>query len=155
MADLSTLSPKYYTASNDFRDIKITFQNHAVNGLYYDKMTFTQSPIADAVNGNFFDSSLSTYVLSWLPLRDGYYADIPIYAVNTATDHGVKTMSTVNTSSTTYRTSSGKTVPVFYVEVMDQITQLSSQYYIGKNDRTIYEIATPTENGLMRLLRVD
>ena len=153
VADFPSLAPRYYAAFNDFRDIKINFTNRSVNGYYYDKMTFAQTPISDAVSGNFFDYSLSTYMLAWLPLREGYQAQIPVYAVTTAMDRGEKTISVISTTSGNYRTRSGQTVSVFVLEVIDDATQITSRLFIGKTDRVLYEITMPTENGLMTLQR--
>lgn len=153
VADFPSLAPRYYAAFNDFRDIKINFTNRSVNGYYYDKMTFAQTPISDAVSGNFFDYSLSTYMLAWLPLREGYQAQIPVYAVTTAMDRGEKTISIISTTSGNYRTRSGQTVSVFVLEVIDDATQITSRLFIGKTDRVLYEITMPTENGLMTLQR--
>lgn len=155
VADFPSLSPKYYSASNDYRDLKINFLNNAVNGYYYDKMMFTQTPIADAVDEKFFDSSLSTYVLAWLPLREGYQVQLPVYAINTAMDRGVKTISITSTTSAMYRTRMGQSVNVFVLEVVDDMNQTTSHYYIGKSDRKLYQITSPTENGLMTLQRMD
>ncbi len=152
VADVQTLAPRHYAASNDFRDVRLSYIGNSVSGIYYDKMTLSQNPINDPVGNEYFDFSMSTYVLAWLPLRDGYQAQLPVYAVSTAMDHGVKTMTITSTRSTNYRTHSGQ-VPVFELQVLDDNTQITTTYYIGKQDRKIYEISTPTENGVMRLVR--
>jgi hypothetical protein len=152
VADIQTLAPRSFAASNDLRDVRLTYNGNSVTGLYYDKMTLAQSPINDPLGNEYFDQSMSPYVLSWLPLRDGYQTQIPIYAINTVMDRGVKMMTITSTRTINYQTRSAQ-VQVYEVQVLDDNTQITTTYYIGKQDRRIYEMSTFTDNGLMRLLR--
>lgn len=155
VADLQSLTPLYYAANNDFRDTRLTYSRNSVTGYYYDKLTFARTPISDQVDEGYFDFSESNYIIPWLPLAEGYQTTIPVYAINTVMDRGIKTISIIGTTILPYQTITGQTINCFEVDVVDNNTQSTSIYYIGVNDRKIYEVSTSTQNGMMRLVRTN
>lgn len=141
IADGKTLAPVYHSSYNMQRDMALHFGN-PVTGFYNDKMKKKNILISDTASGDYFDSNLYPALLRWLPFKEGYTKDIPIYDYNPAGKKGILKASITYVKKGIYNSAASGGHPVWIVRVSDEIgggENGVSDYYIDIADRKLWK----------------
>ena len=149
-----TLKPLYHASYNLQRDIVIRYSGNYVTGYYYDKGTQITTPISDTIRAKYFDSNFYPFLITALPLKEGYTAKFAIYDYAGPQKHGQLGASVDSVKKTTIIIGS-KRIAVFEVSVFDEISNGWTRHYVGVNDHAIYQVDSVTPRGTMRMVRVN
>jgi len=147
------LAPVYHSSMNMQRDMNLQFGSAIVKGSYNDKMKKKTTGIEDTVSGKYFDSNLYPFLISWLPLEEGYTATVPIYDYSSTDKHGITKVTITDVRKTSIPFNGGS-INVFEVTVQN-ISNNISKYYVGVKDKRIYRIDSKSGGGSMQMLRVN
>jgi hypothetical protein len=141
IADSKTMAPVYHSSYNMQRDMVLNFGN-PVTGYYNDKMKNKRTVISDTVNGAYFDSNLYPTLIRWLPFKEGYTKDLPIYDYNPAGKKGILKASITYVKKGIYHSAVSGDHPVWIVTVSDEIgggENGVSDYFIDIADRKLWK----------------
>jgi hypothetical protein len=155
IAKAGSLIPVYHSSTNMMRDMALTFGPDGVKGHYTDKRKNQTAVINDSIKESYFDSNLYTYLIAWLPLQENYRTTLPIYNYSDATTHGIGYVKIDGVTEAKYKLLSGASVSIYEVSVIDPIVNNTTRYYIGKENRNIYQVDAQTPRGTMQMIRVN
>ena len=114
------LSPIYHSSYNMQRDMVLNF-NKQITGFYKDKVTGKTTSIAQEVKPGYFDSNFYPGLITWLPLKLGYKADIDVYDYNPKGKTGVVKAHVLGVTEGNYPSKKLGERKVWIVEVADEI----------------------------------
>jgi len=141
VANLKDLSPVYHSSYNGQRDMVLQF-GKVVSGYYLDKTKKKNTEVNDTTRQSYFDSNLYPYLLSLLPLKEGYRQEINIYDYNPSGKIGVIKGWVTEVKSGTYASTNSGTREVWMVTVKDEIAsgpvETTSVYCFDKTDRKLW-----------------
>lgn len=155
IARLKDLKPVYHSSYNAQRDMALHFGT-VVSGYYKDHLKKEYLQYTDTPRASYFDSNLYPYLLSLLPLQDGYARDISIYDYNPYGKKGLLRAFVKTTESGTYQSEKAGSRNVWIVTVTDEIGNGgggSSTYYFDKEDRRLWKQEISTGNRVILMLR--
>jgi hypothetical protein len=139
IADIKTLKPIHHSSYNLQRDMSLDF-GKIVKGFYNDKIKKKNIVINDTTNIDYFDSNLYSFLIGWLPLREGFKKDISIYDYNPNIKIGTLTVSITDVKSGIYESSKFGIRNVWLVTVLLQNGQNSvTTYYFDKSNRKLWK----------------
>jgi hypothetical protein len=140
VADISTLQPIMHSSYNAQRDMSLRF-GKIVTGFYNDKLKKTNVAVSDTITAPYFDSNIYPALVRWLPLKDGYTCEIPIYDYR-PDKSGVIKATVTKVESGVYNSPKSGSRNVWQVTVTDEISGDNSGYsifYIDKEDRRLWQ----------------
>jgi hypothetical protein len=141
IADRKDLKPVYHSSYNGQRDMVLNF-GQVVKGYYKDKVNNTNSVISDTTSQAYFDSNLYPTLITWLPLKEGYKQDIPIYDYKPGRKTGVIKATVQAVKKGTFTTKKSGVRNVWVVTVSDEIGGPGAgvnTYYIDIADRRLWK----------------
>ena len=141
VAELKSLKPSYHSSFNMQREMALHFGT-VVTGFYNDKVKMNNTIITDTTKSDYFDSNLYPYLISILPLAEGYEKEISIYDYNPSAKIGVIKAFVKQVKSGTYQSLKSGTRDVWVVTVSDEIGNGEngiSIYYFDKAERKLWK----------------
>jgi hypothetical protein len=155
IAETETLKPIYHSSFNSQRNLVLNF-GKIVTGYYIDKTTQKQYAVSDTTDGNYFDSNLYPAMILWLPLKEGYQTQIPVYDYKPSGKQGVVRAFIREVKTAKLQTQLCGVQDVWMVTVTDDISnnETTTIYYIGKSDRKLWKQEIIAGNRKMIMLAV-
>jgi len=136
----TTGEPVYHSSYNQQRSMVLQF-GKIITGWYRDKRDGQHQNIADTISGSYFDSNLYPSLIGWLPMHEGYQAELAVYDFRPGTKSGLKKVYIKQVVSDHYLTDGLGERKVWKVTVMDEISQgVISTYYFDKTDRKLWKL---------------
>ncbi|MDQ0592795.1 hypothetical protein QFZ37_001164 [Chryseobacterium ginsenosidimutans] len=89
LVKISNFEPIYHSSYNVMRDMRFKFEKNKVTGYYLDKKTQKKDNIDEKVSVQYFDSNSYPGLIRFLPLKEHYSTEMPIYDYNPAAKKGV------------------------------------------------------------------
>ncbi len=86
---ISNFEPIYHSSYNSSRDMQLKFGKNKVTGYYLDKKIQKKDIINENISGEYFDSNAYQGLIRFLPLKEHYSAEMPIFDYNPAAKKGV------------------------------------------------------------------
>lgn len=131
----------------------LDFEADIVNGYYKDNDNQTTTQIHDTVKQNYFDSNIYPFLISWLPLKVGYTAQIPVYDYGDNSHHGIVYVKINVVRKDQLKRTNGDLDEVFVVDVLDGINNANSLYYVSIKDHSVLEMNTSFGKTKMQMIR--
>lgn len=151
IAEYETLKPIYHSSYNAQRDMTLYYYSGQIRGYFRDHIKKTEYNITDTCTGGFYDSNISPFLLTCLPLKKDFKTSFSVYNLGGPSVYGIKHITVTDTKESTYKTQGRRKKKVFVLDVYDDISLSTATYYIDKRTRATYEIAVKTPNGIMRM----
>lgn len=89
LVKISDFQPIYHSSYNSMRDMTLKFEKNKVTGYYLDKKTQKKDNINENVSTGYFDSNSYPGLIRFLPLKEHYSTEMPIYDYNPTAKKGV------------------------------------------------------------------
>jgi hypothetical protein len=89
LVKVSNFQPIYHSSYNSMRDMTLKFEKNKVSGYYLDKKTQKKDNINEDVSKEYFDSNSYPGLIRFLPLKEHYSTEMPIYDYNPSAKKGV------------------------------------------------------------------
>ena len=89
LVKISNFQPIYHSSYNSARDMSLKFGKNKVTGYYLDKKTQKKDDINENVSSEYFDSNSYPGLLRYLPLKEHYSTEMPIFDYNPTAKKGV------------------------------------------------------------------
>jgi hypothetical protein len=89
LVKISNFQPVYHSSYNSARDMQLKFGKNKVTGYYLDKKNQKKDNINESVSTEYFDSNSYPGLLRFLPLKEHYSTEMPIFDYNPAAKKGV------------------------------------------------------------------
>lgn len=89
LVKISDFQPIYHSSYNSMRDMTLKFEKNKVTGYYLDKKTQKKDNIDEDVSSEYFDSNSYPGLIRFLPLKEHYSTEMPIFDYNRAAKKGV------------------------------------------------------------------
>lgn len=89
LVKISNFQPIYHSSYNLSRDMSLKFEKNNVTGYYLDKKTQKKDQIEENVSEGYFDSNSYPALLRYLPLKEHYSTEMPIFDYNPTAKKGV------------------------------------------------------------------
>ncbi|MGE4513922.1 MAG: hypothetical protein AB7E26_08950 [Chryseobacterium sp.] len=86
---VSNFQPIYHSSYNMMRDMVLNFEQNKATGYYLDKKSQKKDQIDEKISTEYFDSNSYPALIRFLPLKEHYSTDIPIFDYNPAAKKGV------------------------------------------------------------------
>lgn len=86
---VSDFQPVYHSSYNLMRDMVLNFEKNKAIGYYLDKKTQKKDQIDEKISTEYFDSNSYPALIRFLPLKEHYSTEIPIFDYNPAAKKGV------------------------------------------------------------------
>lgn len=149
------LKPLYHSSFNPQRDMALSF-DVVVTGFYSDKIKKTKNDINELTAVAYFDSNLYPTLVRWLPLKEGYQQEIPIFEYNPSGKKGVISAFVKEVKKGNFQTQKSGLRKVWVVSVADEISNNTlSTYYIDEQDRRLWKHEINAGPRKMSMERVD
>lgn len=151
---LKNLTPILHSSNNDQRLLTVAYGD-TINGIYRgtnDKLLKLYTDI----NRNgvlFLDSSFYQTSIRWLPLKDGYTTEIPIYNYDPNKKSGQFKVMILNVTSENFVSKKSGIRKVWKVTELYEISGTKTVHYIDKVDRTLWK--QELGGGKLVMLRVE
>jgi hypothetical protein len=126
----SNFQPIYHSSYNSMREMSLKFGKNKVTGYYLDKKTQKKDNINENVSSEYFDSNSYPGLIRFLPLKEHYSTEMPIFDYNPTAKKGVVKayVEDVNTGElngkkvwivkTTDDIQDRKTIVTYYIDVV-------------------------------------
>ena len=85
----SNFQPIYHSSYNSMRDMSLKFGKNKVTGYYLDKKTQKKDNINENISVDYFDSNSYPGLIRFLPLKEHYSTEMPIFDYNPTAKKGV------------------------------------------------------------------
>ncbi|RZJ49998.1 MAG: hypothetical protein EOO19_04235 [Chryseobacterium sp.] len=89
LVKISDFQPIYHSSYNSMRDMTLKFEKNKVTGYYLDKKTQKKDNIDEDLSSEYFDSNSYPGLIRFLPLKEHYSTEMPIFDYNPAAKKGV------------------------------------------------------------------
>lgn len=89
LVKISNFQPIYHSSYNMMRDMTLKFEKNKATGYYLDKKTQKKDQIDEKVSVEYFDSNSYPGLIRFLPLKEHYSTEMPIFDYNPAAKKGV------------------------------------------------------------------
>jgi len=89
LVKISNFQPIYHSSYNMMRDMTLKFKKNKATGYYLDKKTQKKDQIDEKISTEYFDSNSYPGVIRFLPLKEHYSTEMPIFDYNPAAKKGV------------------------------------------------------------------
>ena len=89
LVKISNFEPIYHSSYNVMRDMTLKFEKNKVSGYYLDKKNQKKDVIDENVASEYFDSNSYPGLIRFLPLKEHYSTEMPIFDYNPAAKKGV------------------------------------------------------------------
>ena len=86
---ISDFQPVYHSSYNLMRDMVLNFEKNKATGYYLDKKSQKKDQIDEKISAEYFDSNSYPGLIRFLPLKEHYSSEIPIFDYNPAAKKGV------------------------------------------------------------------
>lgn len=86
---VSDFQPIYHSSYNLMRDMVLNFEKNKATGYYLDKKSQKKDLVDEKISTQYFDSNSYPALIRFLPLKEHYSADIPIFDYNPTAKKGV------------------------------------------------------------------
>ena len=147
VANGNSFNPVSVESARSDRSLFLNFANE-ITGSHQDHDRNKKTIIKEKPKGSFFDISIYPYLLSALPLTEGYKANIPVYDYEALTaDKKFSNVEITGVYAKEYFSSFTGTHKIWRVEVYEKSSQNSLQYYIDQKTGKFWKIILSTVNG--------
>ena len=89
LVKISNFQPIYHSSYNSMRDMTLKFGKSNVTGYYLDKKNQKKDNIDEKVSVEYFDSNSYPGLIRFLPLKEHYSTELPIFDYNPTAKKGV------------------------------------------------------------------
>lgn len=89
LVKISNFQPIYHSSYNMMRDMTLKFEKNKATGYYLDKKTQKKDQIDEKISTEYFDSNSYPGLIRFLPLKEHYSTEMPIFDYNPAAKKGV------------------------------------------------------------------
>jgi hypothetical protein len=89
LVKISDFQPIYHSSYNVMRDMILKFEKNKVIGYYLDKKSQKKDQIDEKISTEYFDSNAYPGLIRFLPLKEHYSTEIPIFDYNPTAKKGV------------------------------------------------------------------
>lgn len=85
----SDFQPIYHSSYNSMRDMVLKFEKNKATGYYLDKKSQKKDQIDEKISVKYFDSNSYPGLIRYLPLKEHYSTEMPIFDYNPSAKKGV------------------------------------------------------------------
>lgn len=89
LVKISNFQPIYHSSYNMMRDMTLKFDKNKATGYYLDKKNQKKDQIDEKISTEYFDSNSYPGLIRFLPLKEHYSTEMPIFDYNPAAKKGV------------------------------------------------------------------
>lgn len=89
LVKISNFQPIYHSSYNMMRDMVLKFDKNKATGYYLDKKNQKKDQIDEKISTEYFDSNSYPGLIRFLPLKEHYSTEMPIFDYNPAAKKGV------------------------------------------------------------------
>jgi len=89
LVKISDFQPIYHSSYNSMRDMVLTFEKNKATGYYFDKKSQKKDQIDEKISIGYFDSNSYPGLIRFLPLKEHYSTEMPIFDYNPSAKKGV------------------------------------------------------------------
>lgn len=89
LVKISNFQPIYHSSYNMMRDMTLKFEKNKATGYYLDKKSQKKDQIDEKISTEYFDSNSYPGLIRFLPLKEHYSTEMPIFDYNPAAKKGV------------------------------------------------------------------
>lgn len=89
LVKISNFQPIYHSSYNMMRDMTVKFEKNKATGYYLDKKSQKKDQIDEKISTEYFDSNSYPGLIRFLPLKEHYSTEMPIFDYNPAAKKGV------------------------------------------------------------------
>lgn len=89
LVKISDFQPVYHSSYNLTRDMVLKFEKNKATGYYLDKKSQKKDLIDEKISTEYFDSNSYPGLIRFLPLKEHYSTEIPIFDYNPTAKKGV------------------------------------------------------------------
>lgn len=149
VTDASSFKPISVASQRSDRSLNLNFGNE-ITGSLQDHNRGTKTTIKEKSKGSYFDKSIYPFIIPALPLKEGYKATIPVFDYE-ALDNNKKYSNILITGvySDTYRSNFTGTYKVWRVEVFEESTQQTFEYFIDQKTGKFWKLFFRTPDGII------
>lgn len=147
VADGTSFKPISIESKRSDRNLNLNYSNE-ITGLFEDHKSHKKTIIKEKAKGSFFDIAIYPYILPALPLVEGYKAIIPVYDYEalSANDQYSNVLIT-GVYSDFFSSNFSGIHKVWRVEIFEESTKQTYQYYIDQKTQKIWEIRLQPKTG--------
>ena len=148
VADANSFKPVSVESFRSDRSLSLNFSNQ-ITGSLQNHNKGTKIVINEKSKGSFFDISICPYIITLLPLADGYKATIPVFDYEALSpDKVYSNVQITGVYSGSYSSNFTGEHEIWRVEGLEESTKQTFEYYIDKVSRKIWRIniIPPTGN---------
>ena len=147
VANGNSFNPVSVESARSDRSLFLNFGND-ITGSHQDHNRNKKTIIKEKSKGSFFDISIYPYLLSALPLTEGYKANIPVYDYEAlSADKKFSNVKITGVYADDHVSSFTGTHKIWRVEVYEESTQNTYQYYIDQKTGKFWKIFFNTIGG--------
>ena len=147
VADGNSFKSKSVESTRSDRSLLLNFGSE-ITGSHQDHNRNKKTIIKEKPKGSFFDISIYPYLLSALPLTEGYKANIPVFDYEALTaDKKFSNVEITGVYAKEYFSSFTGTHKVWRVDVYEESSQNTVQYHIDQKTGKFWKIILSTVNG--------
>jgi len=89
LVKISNFQPVYHSSYNMMRDMTLKFEKNKATGCYLDKKSQKKDQIDEKISTEYFDSNSYPGLIRFLPLKEHFSTELPIFDYNPAAKKGV------------------------------------------------------------------
>ncbi|GAA5097245.1 hypothetical protein GCM10023210_32030 [Chryseobacterium ginsengisoli] len=89
LVKISDFQPIYHSSYNSMRDMVLKFEKNKATGYYLDKKSQKKDQVDEKISSEYFDSNSYPGLIRYLPLKEHYSIEMPIFDYNPSAKKGV------------------------------------------------------------------